>query len=584
MWLPPLAATITLDTVLAEMPRPARTGARPATDGWLRIPIGVADRPLKQLQEPFLLDFAGAGGHLAIVGAPRSGKSTLLATIAAAFALTHAPDAVQLYCVDLGGGLLRELAGLPHVGAVCGLHDRGEVRHLIHELGALVAARERSLRERGVRERGVHDRDLHDRDLHDRDPGVERPWSGLDDSGHGEVLLLVDNWARLRQELPDLEPEIEALAATGLHHGVHLVVTANRWADLRLALRDNLGGRLELRLNDPLESAVGRAAAAALPADTPGRGLTMASLQFQAALPVLGEPVREAGAARSLATAVAEIAWRAVQSPDGTAAPSLRMLPAVVDPSDLPASAGEAPGAIPLGLHEHRLAPVWIDLFSGPPHFLVLGDAECGKSSVLRCLAGGLSARHSPERVRLVVVDYRRALVDLVDLAHCSVYACAPAPAAEAVAQLRRILERRLPEPEPLVSRRRSEPRHVVLVDDYHLVTGGGNPLEPLLDLLALGGDVGLHVVLACAAGGAARAAFDPFLRRLHEVGSPGLVMSGDVRDGPLLGGRAAVPLPPGRGLLVRRQGTSGLVQVAWTPPPVTTPAVGTPALRSHPP
>ncbi len=599
VWLPPLAATITLDTVLARVPRRAGTEARPVTRGWLQVPVGVIDRPFEQVQEPFLLDLGGAGGHLAVVGAPRSGKSTLLATIAAALALTHAPDAVQLYCIDLGGGLLRQLAGLPHVGAVCGPHERDRARHLVRELRALVAARERGLRDRGVNPM----------------PGpLERPHLQVDDRGYGEVLLLVDNWARLREELPDLEPEIEALAATGLQHGVHLVLTANRWADLRLALRDNLGGRLELRLNDPLESAVGRAAAAALPADTPGRGLTPAGLHFQTALPMVGAPIRHGGA-QWLAAAAEQIARRAVRSPDGTVAPPLRMLPAVVVPSDLPASAeeppgappgarqpgarqpggaplgGAPPGAVPLGLHEHGLAPVWLDLLSGPPHFLVLGDVECGKTSVLRCLAGGLSACHPPERVRLAVVDYRRTLTDLAGLPQCGVHSCTPAAATQAVARLRQVLDERLSLREP-VSPRRGGPRHVLLVDDYHLVTGGGSsPLEPLLDLLALGRDVGLHVVLACAAGAAARAAFDPFLRRLNELGSPGLVMSGDPRDGPLLGGRAAVPLPPGRGLLIRRRAVDGLVQVVWTPPPVMTPggtaeppAAPATTLRSHPP
>ena len=78
----------------------------------------------------------------------------------------------------------------------------------------------------------------------------------------GEVFLVVDNWGAFTRELPELEAGIGELAATGLHYGVHLVLAANRWADLRPGLRDNLGGRLELRLNDPLESELGRVAAA----------------------------------------------------------------------------------------------------------------------------------------------------------------------------------------------------------------------------------------------------------------------------------------------------------------------------------
>jgi S-DNA-T family DNA segregation ATPase FtsK/SpoIIIE len=581
VWLPPLAATINLGALLAEVPRPATEGWRPGTQGWLRVPVGVLDKPLQQVQEPLVLDFTGAAGHLVVVGAPRSGKSTLLATIVAAFALTHAADAVQLYGIDLGGGLLHQLTGLPQVGAVCGRHDRDEARHLVRELRGLVATRE-------------------------CEPGPG-------DGRHGEVLLLVDHWGRFRQELGELEAEIEALAASGLHHGVHLIIAANRWADLRLGLRDNLGGRLELRLNDPLESAVGRAAAAALPGDLPGCGLTATGLRFQAALPLVDGPAGDVSGEGWLAAAAAELTRRAVRSRDGTVAPPLRMLPSLVRPADLPtsdraasepstadlpapdlptsdraaadrvvpepaASDQAARGAVPLGLHEHRLAPVWLDLLSGPPHFLVLGDAGCGKTGVLRCLAAGLGIR-SREGVRLVVVDYRRDLSDLAGLPHCGAHVVSPAMAVEAVAHLRRSLEQRLALCGPLPRRGWNGPRHVLLVDDYHLVAGGGNPLEPLLDLLAHGGAVGLHVVLTCAAAAAARAAFDPFLRRLHELGSPGLLMSGDPRQGPLLGGHAAVPLPPGRGLLVPRQGASGLVQVAWTPP-----RVATETLRSHPP
>jgi DNA segregation ATPase FtsK/SpoIIIE, S-DNA-T family len=89
--------------------------------------------------------------------------------------------------------------------------------------------------------------------------------AGLDLGGYGEVLLLVDNWGALVREQAELEAEISELAGRGLHYGVHLVLAANRWAELRPGLRENLGGRLELRLNDPLESEVGRAAAAGLP-------------------------------------------------------------------------------------------------------------------------------------------------------------------------------------------------------------------------------------------------------------------------------------------------------------------------------
>jgi S-DNA-T family DNA segregation ATPase FtsK/SpoIIIE len=557
VWLPPLGATITLGEVLGTAGSPRG----PGDPGWLRIPVGVVDRPFEQSQEPLLLDFTGRLGHLAIAGAPRSGKSTLLATLAAVFALTHPPEDAQLYCIDLGGGLLHELVCLPHVGAVLGPQQPTEIRRLVRELHTLVSTREEAFRRHRIASMAV---------WHQR----RRREQSLDHDGYGEVFLVVDNWSRLRQELPDLEPEIEALAGTGLHHGVHLVVATNRWADLRLALRDNLGGRLELRLNDPIESEVGIAAATHLPRRLPGRGLTPSAREFQVALPILAPP-----AAGRPTIAVAELARRAVQSrgPTGAGAPRLRPLPALVRMEDLP-SAARPPGSgapplaeIPFALHDHRLEVVRLDL-DAAPHLVVLGDPECGKTATLRCFARGLMAGHHPGELRLLVVDYRRTLLDLAGARHCETYACGPSMAAQAAAHLRALLDPRLPGSADEAmgiarSRRGSGPRYVLVIDDYELVATGRNPLEPLLELVSQGRDIGLHVLLARPVSGTGRSSFEPFYQRVRETGSPGLIMSGDPREGPLLGSQTATPQPPGRGYLVTRHGQSELVQVAWTPP-----------------
>jgi S-DNA-T family DNA segregation ATPase FtsK/SpoIIIE len=106
-----------------------------------------------------------------------------------------------------------------------------------------------------------------------------------------------------------------------------------------------------------------------------------------------------------------------------------------------------------------------------------------------------------------------------------------------------------------------------VLVDDYDLVvTSSGSPLAPLVDFLAQGRDIGLHVIVTRRAGGAARAMFDPLLARIRELASPGIVMSGPADEGPLLGNVKPQLLAPGRGWLVTRRGGAGLVQLAWTP------------------
>jgi S-DNA-T family DNA segregation ATPase FtsK/SpoIIIE len=584
VWLPPLAATIPLDGLLQAV-----------GPGWLRVPVGTVDRPVEQVQEPLVLDLSGAAGHLAVVGAPRTGKSTLLCTIVAALSATHSPDELQLYGIDLGGGLLHRLDDLPHVGAVCGPREPERVHRLVRELRSLVVERERRFRDLGVDSMASWH---------------ELRRAGLDLGEYGEVVLVVDNWGALARECPDLEAEIAELAAVGLHHGVHLVLAANRWAELRPGLRDNLGGRLELRINDPLESDVGRAPAGALP-KLPGRGLTPAGLQFQAALPGPSQAVLD----------------RAMTSPDGAVAPPLRLLPALVGERALPGPGPGQPAGFPFAVEEHRLELVWLDLFQGPPHLLVLGDPECGKTSVLRLIAHGLAARYRPQDLAILVVDLRRDLLDLTALPHLAGYACTAPTIVEAVDQLQARLttptgsspdldppavadrtpssgvdhpphppgpvhtalssDPALPERSmagspptlaPLVSTRppgvggaavRRGPRYVVLVDDYDLLPAAtGSPLLPLLDLLGQGRELGLHLVLARGVAGSARAGFEPFFQRLRELGGSGLIMSGDPGEGPLLAGQQAAPLPAGRGYLVRPRRPATLVQVAYSPPP----------------
>jgi DNA segregation ATPase FtsK/SpoIIIE, S-DNA-T family len=103
-----------------------------------------------------------------------------------------------------------------------------------------------------------------------------------------------------------------------------------------------------------------------------------------------------------------------------------------------------------------------------------------------------------------------------------------------------------------------------VVVDDYDLIVSpSGNPVAPLLALLAQGRDVGLHLVTARRVGGASKMAYEPVTSRVREVSPAGIILSGDREEGQLLGGVRASEQPPGRGVLVTRRATPMLVQVA---------------------
>ena len=543
VWLPPLQLPAGLDELLGPLvtePLLGLTVANPQLRGTLQVPVALIDKPYEQRRDLLWLTLSGGTGHAAVVGGPQSGKSTLLRTVLCGLSLTHTPTQVQFYCLDFGGGALAGLRELPHVGGVAGRQEPAAVRRTVGEVASLLAERERQ--------------------------GRTTPES------RAEVFLVIDGWSTVRGEYEDLELAITDLATRGLSYGVHVVTSASRWMDFRPAIRDLFGSRLELRLGDPADSAVSRKAADNVPRAVPGRGITSEGLHFLTALPTMvgaRDTAGAGGAAGARDTAGAGDLVKAIGTAwTGPTAPPVRMLPPVVPYDDLDI---ESATGTPIGIAETDLLPVSLD-FATEPHFLLFGDTESGKSSFLRALATSLVRRHRPEQARLIIVDYRRSLLGAIDSEHLIGYTSGAPQTAELIDSVAGYMQNRLPGPDvtPQQLRDRSwwtGPDCYVIVDDYDLVsTGPSNPLQPLLDYLAQARDIGLHLVLTRRSGGAGRSLYEPVIQRLRELSSPGLVLSGDRDEGPLIGTVRPGPQPPGRGWLVTRKDGARLVQLAHLP------------------
>ncbi|HEX7992669.1 MAG TPA: type VII secretion protein EccCa, partial [Streptosporangiaceae bacterium] len=256
IWTPPLPADLTLgglDSVLDGGTSAAGSSDRDVT-------VGIADWPEQQAKRAVTYRPDGAGGNVGIAGAPRTGKSTLLQSLVLALASSEGPDRRQFYCLDLGGGSLFELEGLPHVGAVVGRGEIEAAARLFRELRALLDERA------SVRQ-------------------ASRPGSRAEN--WPDVFLVVDDVGQLRQSAPDLEPELTELATAGLPFGLHVLLSADRWLDVRPQLLDALGTRWELHRADSADSLAGRQAALQVAVDMPGRGVIRDGHLFQAALPEL---------------------------------------------------------------------------------------------------------------------------------------------------------------------------------------------------------------------------------------------------------------------------------------------------------
>ncbi|MCX5194010.1 type VII secretion protein EccCa [Streptomyces sp. NBC_00249] len=558
VWLPPLDQAPPLDRLLPATAVDARRGLHArgyARPGALVVPLGLVDKPFEQRREVLYRDFSGASGHMLVVGGPRSGKSTLLRTLICAFALTHTPREVQFYGLDFGGGGLSAVAGLPHVGGIASRLDPERVRRTVAEVAGVLTRREEFFRSEGIDSVGTYRR--------------RRAAGELPGEDWGDVFLVVDGWGAFRTEYEVLEQVVTDVAARGLGYGVHVVVTAARYMEVRAALKDQLLGRLELRLGDVMDSEFDRKVAANVPAGMPGRGQVPEKLHFLGALPRI-DGGHDAG---SLSEASAAFVTAARAGWTGPPAPGVRLLPRLLHADRLPGG-GEFPErGIAIGIDETALEPVFVD-FAADPFFLVFGESESGRTNLLRLLAQQIARRYTPDEAKLVVGDYRRGLLGALPEEHLLEYAPTAGSLQMHMEALAGVFSRRQPPADVTPQQLRdrswwSGPDVFVVIDDYDLVaTGQGNPLAPLVEFLPFARDTGIRFVLARSSAGAARALYEPFLQRLKELGAQGVVLSGDPSEGDLLGNVRPRPMPPGRGYhLSRRRGTS-LVQLGRMPGP----------------
>ncbi len=554
VWLPPLDSPPSLDALLPGLtPVPDRGMTQPGYEGAGRlvIPVGIVDKPFEQRRDPLWADFSGAAGHMQILGGPQSGKSTLLRSIVASFALTHTPHEVQFYGLDFGGGGLSAVTGLPHVGGVASRLDPEKVRRTTAEVYGILTRREEYFRSAGISSIA----EFRTRRARGDISMADQPW--------GDVFLVIDGWGNFRTDYEALEPLVLDIAARGLGYGIHVVLTASRAMEVRSNLKDHLMNRLELRLGDPMDSEFDRKVAANVPTGVPGRGQTPQKQHFMAAVPRIDGLSSDTDLADATAALATEVS-RHWQLPG---APEVRLLPRQLRASQLPPGDRFPNRGISFALDEDNLEPVFVD-FEQDPFFLVFGESESGKSNVLKLLIQRLTERYDGSVCKLFVVDNRRSLLGVTPSSHLAEYIPMSNQMQHHMEALADLMQRRTPTADVTAEQLRNRswwrgPTVYVVIDDYDLVsTSSGNPLAGLTELLPFARDVGVRFIIARSTAGAGRAGYEPFMQRVKELGAQGVVLAGDQAEGDLLGGVRPRPMPAGRGVFVSRKRGKPLVQV----------------------
>ena len=564
VWLPPLEVPDTFATLMPDLrPDPELGFVSRAwrESGTLRVPLGTVDLPLEQRRETLVLDLSGAGGNFALVGGPQTGKSTALRTIVQALSLTYTPQEVQFYVMDFGGGTFAGFAGAPHVAGIA-TRDTEEVRtRMIAEIAAIMDDRERYFRAHGIDSMDTYRRGR---------------LEGRYDDGYGDVFLVIDGWGALRSEFDGLDRTVTTMMSRGLSLGVHLIVSAARWMDIRSEAQDIFGSRLELHTANPKESIVNREGAARIPKGRPGRGIDMVGHEMMIGLPRADDDQNPSTVSQGVALTVAKIRESLVHGPG----PKLRLLPEnvtvaeilaqVPDPQILPRGGGD----MILGVEESRLGPLVFNT-RAESHLYLFGDGKTGKTTFLRSIISEVTRLYTPGEAKILAIDMRRSLLGAIPEEYSLRYLTNHAEAMKQLRELAKFLRTRLPGSDVTAEQIRertwwSGPEVWILVDDYDLVaTSSGNPLMELIDLLPQAGDIGLHVIITRRMGGASRAAYEKVLQMMNDLAVTGILLSGNPSEGAIINGVKPKRAIAGRAQVVHRELGVVAAQLTWTPPTI---------------
>ncbi|GLY98645.1 FtsK/SpoIIIE domain-containing protein [Actinoplanes sp. NBRC 103695] len=337
-------------------------------------PYGIDDLPAQQAQRTATIELESFG-HLIAAGAPRTGRSQLLRTIAGSLAWTHSVADLHLYGLDCGNGALLPLSGLPHTGAVVSRTEVDRAVRLISRMGEEIRRRQAVLAAGGF-----------------ADVSEQRRAAAPEDR-LSHIVLLLDRWEGFLSTLGELDSgtltdQIFTFLREGASVGVHVIITGDR-SVLTGRVATLTEEKIAFRMADKADMSMIGLHPRNLPEEiAPGRAFRSESgTEVQVAL-LVPDP---SGAAQ--AAALGEIGARTAQRDAGVPARlrpfRLGELPdklGYAEAAALPRAGGGA-GWVLAGVGGEELSAYGPDLASGVPAFGIGGPAKSGRSTMLASMA-----------------------------------------------------------------------------------------------------------------------------------------------------------------------------------------------------
>lgn len=349
IWQDRMPGQITLEELRAR--------TEPHQPGELHPAVALLDDPHAQTQRPLYLPL-DTDGHAAIYGAPGTGKTVFLQTVAASLCSEYSPDEVNLYVMDFGGWTMGMFRGFPHVAAIANDNDEEQIMMIAQRLEGELQRRKEAFARQGV--------------------GNLRTYIKATGETMPYLVLLVDNFAPVFPMYPKLEDFFIRLGREGGSYGICMVATCGTAMALGYKLSKSVKTTIALQMTDASEysSIVGRTEGL-YPEKLPGRGLFRGDrvMEFQTALPAKPE------ADGTYLTAIRSLGEELTQRWGDRKAKTVSAMPDTIPFG----SVQPQKGGFVLGLTAGEAEPLEADLLH-PHHLLISGVPGSGKTNLVRCL------------------------------------------------------------------------------------------------------------------------------------------------------------------------------------------------------
>ncbi len=348
-WLPPLEARL------------SRKQYTEQEEGY--IPLALMDEPEKQSQTVYDYELM-EDGNIGIFGSSGYGKSHTILMLLLSIAERYTPEEVHYYIFDFGNGTLLPIRQLPHTADFFLMDEERKIEKFMRILKDEMARRKNLFQQQEV--------------------SSIKMYNSLSKEKLPIIFMTIDNFDLIKEEMQDLEMQINQFVRDGQSLGIYMIFTATRVNSIRQSLMNNLKTKIVHYLMDNSEAFTILGRVPYNPEPIPGRAIIKKDEAFFSQVFLPGEGKDDFEMLDSIRNDVQNIKEKYSEYEEPHAVPML--------PSDLNVinfakyTEGKLKNRlVPIGLDEELVQPVYIN-FDKFKHCMIVGQAQKGKTNVMKVI------------------------------------------------------------------------------------------------------------------------------------------------------------------------------------------------------